>query len=198
MCLALLSFIPYTGSIKVNGLEARSIPRHMIPELFTVITQTPVVFRTATIYQNLMPNRLPESVRGSNGYKYILNRVLFGVGLKTVVDRNGGLNSRFSRLNLSYEQLQRFSVAQGLVSYCFTQTPFVLIDGITNDVDAATLARMRAIMREVFTMGNSIVISTAHYTASVSGLPWIGQLSEGELSHYEPPPIWAIPAWHAF
>lgn len=191
LSLSLLSLISYTGSITIDGIEVRDIHRDQFPSLFTVIPQEPVVFRTATIRQNLMPN---EIINPGNyeGYESVMYRVLYGVGLLKIVEKNGGLRSKFSKLKLSYEQLARFSVAQGLMLYYFMRTPFALVDGATNNVSGESLVRMRAIMREVFGPGGCAIISMVHYQETVSGATWIGRVAEGTVTPPQlPPPVGA-------
>ncbi|CEJ93329.1 hypothetical protein VHEMI08922 [[Torrubiella] hemipterigena] len=199
LCLALLGRLPYTGSIKLNGLEVEYISRSMMPRLFTVIPQEPVVFHTKTIRQNLLPDGILRADEATEAqYDHVMDRILHGVGLKQIVARNGGTQPSFATLNLSYEQLQRFSVAQGLMSYFITPTPYVLIDGATNHVDDASLARMRSIMSEIFGTGNSVVINMAHYTAAVNGMPWVGRFQDGKVRQFRTLPTLVMSDWHAF
>lgn len=157
------------------------------------------MFHTKTIRQNLLPDGILRADEATEAqYDHVMDRILHGVGLKQIVARNGGTQSSFATLNLSYEQLQRFSVAQGVMSYFITPTPYVLIDGATNHVDDASLARMRCIMSEIFGMGNSVVINMAHYTAAVNGMPWVGRFKDGRVREFRTLPDLVMTDWHAF
>lgn len=174
--LSMVAWLSYTGSIKIDGVEAREIPRSQLNSAFTVIPQDPVFFRNATIRKNLLPDEIIQ-IENKEGGEVVLERVLAGVGLLAVVERNGGLYSHFSTLKLSYEQRQRFSLAQGLLQFFFNPTKMALVDSVTDNVSRESLEQMTSMMNEVFRFGDCSVISTTNRPASLSTAPWLARIT---------------------
>ncbi|CEJ89834.1 hypothetical protein VHEMI05656 [[Torrubiella] hemipterigena] len=169
------AWLPYTGSIKIDGVEACKIPRAQLNAAFTVVPQDPVLFRNATVRKNLMSDKIMQ-LTDQNGNEQILEHVLSGVGLLNVVKNSGGLYAKFSTLNLSYEQLQRFSLAQGLLKYYFKRTKMALVDSVTDNASGEGLAHMRMIMKEIFELGQCSVISTVNHRSAVPDVPWLARI----------------------
>ncbi|CEJ94427.1 hypothetical protein VHEMI09961 [[Torrubiella] hemipterigena] len=174
--LSMVARLPYTGSIKIDGIEARTIPREQFNSVFTVVPQDPILFHNATIRKNLLPDEIMEA-QDQQGCEVVLERILAGVGLSAIVERNGGILSQFSTLNLSYEQNQRFSLAQGLVQYFFNPTKMALIDGVTDNVSNESLDRMTSMMREMFQFGECSIISTTNRPPSHITAPWLAEIT---------------------
>ncbi|CEJ92754.1 hypothetical protein VHEMI08385 [[Torrubiella] hemipterigena] len=170
LSLALLNQLPYSGSITVDDVEVRDIPHNIFRTLFTVIPQKPVTFPNATIRQNLLPDEIdPHHLRAEDNYEHTIQHVLYNVGLFDLVERVGGLATRFSQLNLTSEQLQRFSVAKGLMEHRIHRSKVVVIDGATSYVNIHTLQQLRDVMRDSFAQNECTILTASDNEPALHG-----------------------------
>lgn len=190
--------LPYAGSIKIDGVEVRDIPRDKFKDIFTIIPEKPVIFPSATIRQNLLTNEImnPIPMEGDDGFNpmaalldeelqitlFILEKILRGVGLWDIVDSGGGLNTTFSTFAFSSTQLQKFSLAQGLTKYYFNQTKMTIIDGTTSHVSAEGLARMKSFIDEILGMDKEcMVITTSSTSDPIERSQYVARIAGGRV-----------------
>lgn len=168
--LALLNRLPYTGSITIDGVEVRDLPQNAFKTLFTIIPQQPVTFPHATIRQNLCPSEILLDYHITDDkYAVAFERVLYSVGLWGMVLRAGGLTALFSTLNFTPEQLHRFSVAQGLVSYYARHGKIIIVDGATSHVNAHSLQQLRDAMRNIFVENVCTILTSSNTELALHG-----------------------------
>lgn len=180
--MAILNLIPYEGSIKIDGVEARDIPPDMVHRVFTVIPQRPILVPSATIRQNLVLEEIMfDHTRNDDVIQ--IDQILFYLGLSEIITQSGGMHAPFSRLRLTPSQLQRFAVAQGLMKYFYLPSRMVLNDSSANIVDAESLERISYVTREIFGWTGSTVIQTASDMPLLQRGTWLGFIRRGEIRH---------------
>lgn len=172
----------YTGSIKIDGIEVRDIAPDVLQSRITIITQEPVVF-PGTIRQNLIPDEFLVENIDENLYLVPIYYILDGVQLLSHIELHGDLDLPLADLNLSPSQLQRFSLAQALMSHFIAQLTkkkkIVLVDDATSNVDRETRECMAKIMKEIFL--DCSIIKVSQRRPEASGAAFVGQLRNGRL-----------------
>lgn len=179
LILAMLNLAPYRGSILIDGVEARSIPRKYFQSKVTVMPQNPVIF-PGTIRENLIPEEIMMDHINESLYLIVIHFILDSVELLHVVELHGDFSTPLADLNLTPGQLQRFSLAQALLHHFITQSKIILIDSATSNVDRETRLCMHDIMRQIFS--NCCVITTALHPAIVAHAHQIGRIQGGRLN----------------
>lgn len=176
---SLLNLVPYTGSIKIDGLEVRNIPRPEFRTRFTVIPQKPVVFSAMTVRQNLIPEEMLTDIVDEDKLRIVIEYILDEVGLWHHVYQHGDTSIPLQDLKLSPGQLQLFSLAQALVFHFVNRSKIVLIDAATSNVDREMRQCMQRIIREIFP--DSTLITVANHPSIVAGASLIGQIANGNV-----------------
>lgn len=178
LVLSMLNLIPYNGSIRINGVEARRIPRQSFQSKVTIIPQNPVVF-PGTIRQNLIPEEIFREDVDEKMYFVVIEHVLHRLDLLDLVYFHGDLSTPLSDLNLSPGQLQKFSLAQALLHHFLTQSKLIVIDGATSNCDERTRHRMQELIMEIFS--GSTIIVTALHRSIVSRARKIVRIENGQI-----------------
>ena len=122
---ALVRFLEYTGSYRVNGVEARELPASEVRGVVGLCEQRPWLFDD-TIRQNLLFAR--ETATDED-----LLDVLERVGLSDWALRRGGLDARVGERGalVSGGQAQRIALARALLA----DFPVLIVDEPTANVD---------------------------------------------------------------
>jgi ATP-binding cassette subfamily C protein CydC len=121
----LVRFLDYTGSYRVNGVEARDLPPAAVRQVVGLCEQRPWLFDD-TVRQNLLFAR-DTATDGD------LLDVLARVGLTDWVSRRGGLDARVGERGalVSGGQAQRIALARALLA----DFPVLIVDEPTANVD---------------------------------------------------------------
>lgn len=175
---ALLNLVSYTGSIKIDGIEMREIAHRELRSRITVIPQNPVIF-PGTVRENLLPEELIAKNANKKMYTIVIDHILDSVGLLYSVRQCGGILTQFADLNLSAQQLQRFSLAQALMSQFLSQSKILLIDNATSSVDTDTREDMEQIIRDIF--GACAIVTAAYNPAAVQTAKVIGIVRQQQI-----------------
>lgn len=196
--MSLILLLPYEGSIKIDGIEARNIPRDRFKTIFTIIPELPVVFPSASIRQNLLTDEimdpsLADAILNPDGILFlfdndmderltVITKLLRGVGLLDIVRDAGGVDAKFSNLVLSPTQRQKFSLAQGLAKYYATRTKMTIIDSTTSHVNTEGLERMNSLIDEVLgAVSDCMVITTASNSDAIEGSQYVARITGGTV-----------------
>ncbi|KAM3453841.1 hypothetical protein MY3296_003502, partial [Beauveria thailandica] len=148
LLLALLHLLEYTGSIQIDGRELRTIPRNLLRNRITTITQSGVEFG-ASVRFNMDPLEF-SSRPGNFPTDDTLAGILRRVGLWDHVVRHGGLGAEMRAMKFSVGQKQLFQLARAMLHRQITRSRLVLIDEGTASMDEDTEGRMFHLMREAF------------------------------------------------
>ncbi|CEJ92690.1 hypothetical protein VHEMI08324 [[Torrubiella] hemipterigena] len=165
--LALLSLIPYEGSIKIAGREIREIPPRELRKHISTITQEPFDL-PGTVEDNLFLYKLrnPE-ITGR-----VLDTVtMFLLAQLGILDALGDYyDTAFSQLHLSYGQRQGVSIARTALHKFQTSNFILLMDDACGRLDHETAVVYQQVVRECFFGNASIMVETADCDLEVVGL----------------------------
>lgn len=198
LILSMILLLPYEGSIKIDGIEARDIPRDKFKEIFTIIPESPVTFPSASIRQNLLTDEILDPSRAdaalnADGIRFLFDnnmderltliaKLLHGVGLSDIVRDAGGVNTKFSSLVLSPTQRQKFSLAQGLAKYYAMRTKMAIVDSTTSRVNAEGLERMNSLIDEILGVNpDCMVITLASHADAIEGSQYVARIAGGRV-----------------
>ncbi|CEJ94475.1 hypothetical protein VHEMI10002 [[Torrubiella] hemipterigena] len=190
LLLAILNMLPYKGSITVDGIEVRTIPSPDLRSRFTIIPQEVLIF-PGSVRQNLNSDEFftpPKTivVPGEGEVKAhsdILERILKRLGLWGIIKGCGGLDADMSEIPLTPSQEYRFSIAQALTRFFFTQSKVTLVDNVTSLVPHSDCVMMRQAMRELINDGS--VLAVGQHRSAIIGSDAVGELRDG-TAHIQP------------
>ncbi|CEJ92325.1 hypothetical protein VHEMI07985 [[Torrubiella] hemipterigena] len=201
LILSMILLLPYEGSIKIDGVEARDIPRDKFKQIFTIIPESPVTFQSASIRQNLLTDEIIDPTRADaplnpDGIRFLfdddmderltlITKVLHGVGLSDIVRDSGGVDAKFSNLVLSPTQRQKFSLAQGLAKHYATRTKMAIIDSATSHVNTEGLERMNSLIDEILGVDpDCMVITLASHSDAIDGSEYVARIAGGRVTKF--------------
>lgn len=172
----------YTGSIYIDGRELRSIPRNLLRNRITTITQGGIQLR-ASVRFNLDPLEF-SSRPGNFPSNDTLAGILRRVGLWDHVLRHGGLDVDMRAMKFSVGQKQLFQLARAILHRQVTRSKLVLIDEGTASMDEETETRMFTVIREAFAGCTKMIIS--HRDSVLAGADLVLSLDDGKGELYQP------------
>lgn len=173
--LALLHFLEYEGTITIDGKDIRRIPRELLRDRLTTLTQEGVKL-DGTVRKNLDPGGT-ATAKGDCDAAMI--STLKRVGLWTLIESRGGLDADLAGLSLSHGQMQLVSLSRAVLHQQQTKSKIVLVDEATSNVDLDTDKCMQEIMAEAF--AGCTVIVVAHRIHATDGANKILRLDNGQL-----------------
>lgn len=153
MMLALLNLMEFSGSINIDGLSIKMIPRHILRSNITTMTQEGVELKGA-IRLNVFPFDLAPPADAD------IIATLERVGLWDHINRQGGLEVDISKSHFSHGQKQLLFLARAILHQQVKKTKIVLVDEATSSLDSTTDERARELMAEAFT--GCTVLTIAH------------------------------------
>ncbi|KAM0745108.1 hypothetical protein ACQRIT_000492 [Beauveria bassiana] len=172
MMLALLNLIEFSGSINIDGLSIKMIPRHVLRSNITTMTQEGVELK-GTIRMNTFPFALSPPTDAE------IIATLERVGLWVHVRRQGGLESDMSKNHFSHGQKQLLFLARAILHQQVKQTKIILVDEATSSLDSTTDENMRQLMAEAF--ADCTVITIAHQRDYAAEMDLAVELDSGNL-----------------
>ncbi|KAM3428813.1 hypothetical protein NHJ13734_008439 [Beauveria thailandica] len=172
MMLALLNLIEFSGSINIDGLSIKMIPRHVLRSSITTMTQDGVELK-GTIRINIFPFALTPPTDAE------IIATLERVGLWVHIHRQGGLESDMSKSHFSHGQKQLLFLARAILHQQVKQTKIILVDEATSSLDSTTDENMRQLMAEAFT--DCTVITIAHQRDYAAEMDIVMELDSGNL-----------------
>lgn len=152
---AIGNLIPFTGSVRLNGQEIRSMKRRVIAEKIALLSQLSGTYFAYSVYDTVMLGRYQQirrtfSDRPSKADKEAVERCLETVGLADFASRK--INA------LSGGQLQRVFLAKALA-----QDPqIILLDEPTNHLDVRHQIELIEHLKKWSESGEHAVIGVFH------------------------------------
>jgi len=159
-----------SGSIKIDGVDVRSMDKQALRNLFGYISQDPVLFNDS-IRNNLLlaspsatEKEMIKALQAANAWNFIQN---MPEGLETVVGDRGG--------NLSGGQRQRVAIARAIL-----KNPAVMIlDEATSALDSESEKSVQDALDRL--MKNRTAIMVAHRLSTVNQADKIVVLQDGQI-----------------
>lgn len=194
--LALLGFLEYKGSIKIDGVEVNTIPLNQLRARIITISQDQVLL-DGTIRDNLLPF---DTVWGAKP-KYetvisdeerleaeqkdeVLKETLERLDIWATLEEKGGLDAVLDKVGYSHGELQLLGIARAVVRRRLTGSRLLLVDEGTSSVDSWRDQVVRDMMGEYFKDCTIIVI--AHREETVADADVNVTLSNGRVIRYQP------------
>lgn len=168
LILALLRLIDLTeGEIAIDGIPVSATPRDTLRRrAITAMPQDPLIL-PGSIRSNMDPfSQYPDEA---------IISVFEEVQLWSIISARGGLDVSADSLALSRGQQQLFCLARVLLS----ESPIVVFDEVTANVDRDTAARVMEIINTKFVSRTVLVI--AHQLWTIRQFDQIAVLEQGRL-----------------
>ncbi|KAM0216210.1 hypothetical protein ACHAQI_002626 [Fusarium lateritium] len=165
------------GQISLDGEDISSMPRYLIRQRLSCLTQDPFVF-SDTIRANLDPCNASSDEEIRNA----LERVgIWSVIQAKVDDDKDPLDEKMDENFLSHGQRQLFCLARALLK----KSSLLILDEPTSSVDTQTDARMQEVIRTEFS--DRTIIMIAHRIDTLLDFDKVAVLDAGSLVEFGPP-----------
>lgn len=179
LLLTLLHLTEYSGNISIDGRDVKTVPRDLLRERITTITQAGLELK-GSVRLNLDPFgfglRAPSD---SPPTDEDLIDILSRTGLWNLVEDAGGLDTPMSKLKLSQGQKQLFHLSRAMLHHQVTGSKILLMDEGTASMDEETEARVMELMATYFTHCTKIIIS--HRQALLDGANVVLRMDQGRV-----------------
>ncbi|KFY10231.1 hypothetical protein V491_07753 [Pseudogymnoascus sp. VKM F-3775] len=173
LILAILRLLSIrSGSITIDSVDISSIPRAAVRSRITTIPQDPV-FLPSSIRSNLDPHCCSNDEA--------ITTALFRVGLWTVVETHGGLNTDIAQLPLSHGQKQMLCLARAMLA----KSTILILDEATSSMDVEMEGLLRDILTKEFR--NYTVLAVAHRIDMIAGFDKILVMDGGRVKSFDVP-----------
>jgi len=160
----------YQGSIKLNGIELRDIPKKLVNNFFSLMQQEVYLFNESIAFNIGLQRKgiSDQDIRDAANYVYA-NEFIEKLpnGYQFVLSANGG--------NLSAGQSQLVAFARAMAS----GSDLVLLDEATSSVDSVTENMIQRAIDHVF--AEKTVIAIAHRLSTIQHSDQIIVLDQGNI-----------------
>jgi ATP-binding cassette subfamily C (CFTR/MRP) protein 1 len=168
LCVLLRTLDNFSGTITVDNLSLSTLPRETIRSRIITIPQEPFII-SGTVRLNLDPSTLlPDSLLISS---------LDKVGLWSILESRGGLDSDIASNPLSQGQQQIFCLARAMLR---KEGKILVLDEATSSVDAETDGIMQRLIRESFKEWT--ILTVAHRLDTIMDSDKILVLDKGGIA----------------
>ncbi|KAJ4144411.1 hypothetical protein LMH87_003295 [Akanthomyces muscarius] len=182
LLLALLGFLHYEGTIKIDGIDISTINRDALRSRVITLTYDPLQLPT-TVRKNLLPFDFQYSASGDAGLEdETLCRVLSDLGIWKPISRQGGLNAYLPTVQLSRSEMQLFGIARAIMQRMGRGGKLILMDEATSALDAATDKRIQGALAAAFP-GCTFMIIT-HRQITIRDAEKFLELQDGAVASF--------------
>ena len=161
-----------SGTIVIDGVDLRTVPREVIRTRMIAIPQDPFV-----LSDSVRVNDDPSGEASDDAIICALEKVQ----LWNSIQIRGGLDAQMKSQPLSQGQQQLFCLARAMLR----KSRILLLDEATSNVDSETDALMQLIIRKEF--AQHTIITVAHRLNTISDSDMVAVLHEGKLVEFGPP-----------
>ncbi|OAA72218.1 ABC transporter, transmembrane domain, type 1 [Cordyceps fumosorosea ARSEF 2679] len=177
LLLALLSFLDYSGTIRIDGRDVRTIPPDLLRARIVTVSQDDVEL-ASSIRVNMNPYETgDDSSRISDG---MMIDYLTRVKLWPLIQAHGGLDAQLRDLEFSKGQKQLLCIARAMLRRQHTSASLVLVDEATSNVDEETDEEIQAEIAAAFE--DCTVLTVTHRMSAVHHADVIVELENGNLN----------------
>ncbi|KAF5567149.1 multidrug resistance-associated [Fusarium phyllophilum] len=165
------------GQITLDGQDISTVPRYLIRQRLSCLTQDPFVF-SDTIRANLDPC----NTASDDEIRSALERVgIWSVIEAKIDDNKDPLDEKMDENFLSHGQRQLFCLARALLK----RGSLLILDEPTSSVDTQTDARMQEVIRTEFS--DCTIIMIAHRIDTLLDFDKVAVLDKGSLVEFGAP-----------
>jgi ATP-binding cassette subfamily C (CFTR/MRP) protein 1 len=161
-----------SGTIVIDGVDLRTVPREVIRTRMIAIPQDPFV-----LSDTVRVNADPTGQASDDAIISALEKVQLWESIRI----RGGLDAQMKSQPLSQGQLQLFCLARAMLR----KSRILLLDEATSNVDSETDTLMQLIIRKEF--AQHTIITVAHRLNTISDSDMVAVLHEGKLVEFGPP-----------
>jgi ATP-binding cassette subfamily C (CFTR/MRP) protein 1 len=161
-----------SGTISIDGIDLRSVPRDILRECIIAIPQDLFIL-TGTIRLNADPSskRTDEEIINA----------LVKVKLWPIIETRGGLECDLNEHPLSQGQQQLFSLARAMLR----KSKILILDEATSNVDVDTDTLMQQVIQDEFR--DHTIITVAHRLNTIMNADRVAVLEGGKLVEFGEP-----------
>ena len=179
IAMALLGFMEYTGTITIDGINIRRVPRQTLREVITIISQSNFILQ-GTLRENLFPWSIGLTRDQSQMDPIAAGCLLERLGIMPLLGEDQkNLDREMSELNLSYGQKQLVGIARACLRQISENTKIILLDEATSSLDKETEAMVLEVLNDIFK--DCTVLSIAHRTETLHNVNLELTMSRGRL-----------------
>ncbi|KAG8669721.1 hypothetical protein FPOAC2_09062 [Fusarium poae] len=165
------------GQITLDGEDISVIPRHLIRQRLSCLTQDPFVFG-----DSIRANLDPCNVSSDDEIRNALERVGILSFIQAKIDNDQEfLDEKMDENFLSHGQRQLFCLARALLK----KSSLLILDEPTSSVDTQTDARMQEVIRTEFS--DCTIIMIAHRIDTLLDFDKVAVLDRGSLAEFGAP-----------
>lgn len=188
---AILGFVEYTGTIKIDGVDLATLSRDEIRSRLITISEDQVRL-DASIRVNLLPYTMNKAgstdpvqlqieQEEAQQQDEILEEMLRRFGIWPQLHRKDGLNTLLDDAGYSPAEMQLVCIARAILRQRETRSKVVLVDEVTSSVDFWRQGFVQDIMRESF-LGCTMLVA-ARREESILDVSVILEMSQGVIMH---------------
>lgn len=178
LLLTFLNLLQYSGTISIDGVDIRRVPRNTLRSRITTLTQSGIEL-PGSVRFNINPypaSTCPGQLAVTDDMIIdVLCRI--GTGLWEVIEPRGGLDADMSKLQLSQGQMQLVQLARAVVHKQSVGTKIVLVDEGSASLDQETERRVQSIMDVDFR--ECTVITISHRPAVLQHVDFFVRMTDG-------------------
>ena len=169
---------PNEGKIIIDGIDIGKVDRNVVRDRLICLPQDALIF-PGTFRFNLDPT---SKVSDDD----VLVKVLERVGLWSMVNQRGGLESELKIDSLSHGEQQLLALARAIIrKQLATYRCILVLDEATSNLDTGTETLIQAVIKDDFK--DNTVITVAHRLDTVRESDYIVMLEKGEVVKIGPP-----------
>ncbi|KAJ4155238.1 hypothetical protein LMH87_000494 [Akanthomyces muscarius] len=188
LLLALLGFLDYTGSIKIDDIEVATVPRDLLRSRVLAISQDPVEL-DGTIRSNLLPYEPAPGLHETEAEIQAaaldlddeLKEMLTAIGIWQEINDKGGLYANLQDAELSKAAMRILCFARAVVRYHRSHGQLVLLDEATNGLNVEQDTAVQRSIWEFFE--GCTILQVAHLEASTEDSELSVEIAEGRIAH---------------
>lgn len=164
------------------------MPARELRKRITTISQESLEFDESVLF-NLCPWTVSLDPKAPIAHEAELIDVLQKLGLWSVIDSKGGLQTRLKVLGLSHGQKQLLCIARACMQKLIMGTNLVIIDEATSNLDKETEKAAQKVMEAAFR--HSTVLTVAHQIETLLSTTMTLEMSNSQIValSYRNPPI---------